>query len=84
MYTFCDRTGKIFNIKADLKDTTDGWLPGSTECTAELIGDSSDEVVIRGGDGSAGKKPLKVEWCAAASLAFAIPAHWRLLVFHTQ
>lgn len=70
MYTFCDRTGKIFNIKADIKDTPDGWLPSTTECAAELIpeggdGTAGEEIVIRGGDGSAGKKALKCEWCAA-------------------
>jgi hypothetical protein len=61
MLTFCDRTGKVFEITAELSESESGWVPSSAGLKDVYTG-NGEQVVIMGGDGSAGKKPFKTEW----------------------
>jgi hypothetical protein len=62
MITFCDRTGKIFEIAAEVSESESGWVPRAATCTALRENNGTDAVVIKGGDGSSGSKPFKTEW----------------------
>lgn len=62
MLTFCDRTGEIFEISAEIWESEDGWVPGSASCTTIKENDGETPVVIRGGDGLSARKPFKSEW----------------------
>ena len=73
--TFCDRTGEIFEIKADVYESKSGWVPRSASCEVVKEKDGGQPVVVKGGDGSAngGHKPFKTEWYAGS-----YPLHPRL------
>jgi hypothetical protein len=62
MLTFCDRTGKVFVIEADVTKTAEGWEPGKTSCASMTEPGGSDDLVVKGGDGAAKNKPFKTEW----------------------
>lgn len=61
MLTFCDRTGKIFELKAELSESKSGWVPAKVGIDTVKEG-NGNEIVIKGGDGSVGMKPFKTEW----------------------